>query len=36
MDRARLAMKWQTPERLMDLIVTQTKSRAHRGEVFLR
>jgi hypothetical protein len=36
MDRARLAMKWQTPQRLIDLIVTQTKSRAHKGEAFLR
>jgi hypothetical protein len=35
MDRAKLAMKWQTPERLIDLIVTQTKSRAHKGEAFL-
>jgi hypothetical protein len=29
-------MKWQTPKRLIDLIVTQTKSRAHKGEAFLR
>jgi hypothetical protein len=36
MDRAKLAMKWQTPERLIDLIVTQTRSRAHKGEAFLR
>ena len=36
MDRAKLAMKWQTPERLIDLVVTQTKSRAHKGEAFLR
>jgi hypothetical protein len=36
MDRAKLAMKWQTPQRLIDLIVTQTKSRAHKGEAFLR
>jgi hypothetical protein len=35
MDRARLAMKWQTPERLIDLVVTQTMSRAHKGEAFL-
>ena len=26
MDRAKLAMKWRTPERLIDLIVTQTIS----------
>lgn len=36
MDRAKLAMKWQTPERLIDLIVAQTMSRAHKGEAFLR
>jgi hypothetical protein len=36
MDRAKLAMKWQTPERLIDLIVTQTTSRAHKGDAFLR
>jgi hypothetical protein len=36
MDRAKLAMKRQTPERLIDLIVAQTASRAHKGEAFLR
>jgi hypothetical protein len=36
MDRARLAMKWQTPERLIDVIVAHTMSRAHKGEAFLR
>ena len=36
MDRAKLAMKWQMPERLVDLIVAQTASRAHKGEAFLR
>lgn len=36
MDRAKLAMKWRTPERLIDLIVNQTTSRAHKGEAFLR
>jgi hypothetical protein len=36
MDRAKLAMKWQTPERLIDLIVAQTISRTHKGEAFLR
>ena len=35
MDRAKLAMKWRTPERLIDLIVAQTISRAHKGEAFL-
>jgi hypothetical protein len=36
MDRAKLAMKWQTPERLIDLIVAQTMSRARKGDAFLR
>jgi hypothetical protein len=36
MDRAKLAMKWQTPERLIDLVVAQTISRSHKGEAFLR
>jgi hypothetical protein len=36
MDRAKLAMKWQAPDRLIDLIVAQTISRAHKGEAFLR
>ena len=36
MDSAQLAMKWQAPERLIELIVTQTTSRAHKGEAFLR
>ncbi len=36
MDRAKLAMKWQARERLVDLIVNQTTSRAHKGEAFLR
>jgi hypothetical protein len=36
MDRAKLAMKWQTRERLVDLIVAQTMARAHKGEAFLR
>jgi len=36
MDRARLAMKWQSRERLITLIVAQTTSRAHKGEAFLR
>lgn len=34
MDRAKLAMKWQSRERLIDLIITQTQSRAHKGEAF--
>jgi hypothetical protein len=36
MDRARLGRKWQRRERLVDLIVAQTTSRAHKGEAFLR
>jgi hypothetical protein len=36
MDRSQLAMKWRTPERLIELIVTQTISRAHKGEAFTR
>jgi hypothetical protein len=36
MDRAQLAMKWRTSERLIDLIVAQTLSRAHKGEAFTR
>jgi hypothetical protein len=35
MDRSKLAMKWKTPVRLVDLIATQTVSRAHKGEAFL-
>lgn len=34
MDRAQLAMKWRTPERLIELIVNQTLTRAHKGEAF--
>jgi len=36
MDRAKLAMKWQTPDRLIDLIVSQTAIRSRKGEAFLR
>jgi hypothetical protein len=36
MDRSQLALKWRTPDRLIDLIVTQTLSRAHKGEAFTR
>jgi hypothetical protein len=35
MDRARLAMKWKTPEKLIELIVAQTISRSHKGDAFL-
>ena len=36
MDRSQLALKWRTPERLIELIVAQTISRAHKGEAFTR
>jgi hypothetical protein len=36
MDRDKLAMKWQTPGRLIERIVTTVTSRAHKGDVFLR
>jgi hypothetical protein len=36
MDRSQLAMKWRTPERLIELIVAQTINRAHKGEAFTR
>jgi hypothetical protein len=36
MDRSQLAMKWRTPGRLVELIVAQTISRAHKGEAFTR
>ena len=36
MDRAQLAMKWRNSERLIELIVTQTLTRAHKGEAFTR
>ena len=34
MDRARLALRWRTPDRLVDLIVETVKTRAHKGDVF--
>lgn len=34
MDRARLALRWRKPERLIDLIVETVKTRTHKGEVF--
>jgi hypothetical protein len=36
MDRSQLALKWRRPERLIELIVAQTVSRAHKGEAFTR
>jgi hypothetical protein len=34
MDQRKLAMKWKTPDRLIDLIVTTAQSRVVRGDVF--
>lgn len=34
MDQRKLAMKWKTADRLIDLIVTTAQSRAVRGDVF--
>jgi hypothetical protein len=34
MDRTKLAMKWKTPNRLVDLIVETVSARAKKGEVF--
>jgi hypothetical protein len=34
MDRAKLAMKWKTADRLIDFITEVTIRRAHKGEVF--
>ncbi len=34
MDRSKLAMKWKTTERLVDLIVDTVQQRAHKGEAF--
>jgi len=34
MDRSKLAMKWKSKERLVDLIMTKVKSRAQKGDVF--
>ena len=34
MDRARLALRWRKPERLIGLIVETVKTRTHKGEVF--
>ena len=36
MDRSKLAMKWKTKERLVDLIVTTVKSRSEKGDAFRR
>ena len=34
MDRAKLAMKWKTKDRLISLIVTTVKNRALKGDEF--
>ncbi len=36
MDRDKLAMKWKTPERLIDRIVETVKVRTQKGDVFRR
>jgi len=36
MDRSKLAMKWKSKERLVDLIVTTVKSRSEKGDAFRR
>jgi hypothetical protein len=36
MDRDKLAMKWKTPDRLIDRITTTVSSRAQKGDVFRR
>lgn len=34
MDRSRLAMKWRTPDRLIDLIIETVRARATKGDAF--
>lgn len=34
MDRSRLALKWKSPERLIDLIIDTVKTRARKGDAF--
>lgn len=34
MDRSRLALKWRTKDRLVNLIVTSVESRVHKGDAF--
>ena len=36
MDRDKLAMKWKTPDRLIERIVDTVRSRSAKGDVFLR
>lgn len=34
MDRTKLAMKWKTPDRLIDLIVETVEARSRKGDAF--
>ena len=34
MDRSRLALRWKSTDRLVDLIVETAKSRTHKGDAF--
>jgi hypothetical protein len=34
MDLSKLAMKWKTPERLIDLIATTVRTRSQKGDAF--
>ena len=34
MDRSRLALRWRSTDRLVDLIVDTVKSRTHKGDAF--
>ena len=36
MDSSKLALKWRTPERLIELIVTTVRSRIEKGDAFKR
>ncbi len=36
MDHSRLALRWRRPERLIELIVDQTKARLAKGDAFRR
>jgi hypothetical protein len=36
MDSSKLALKWRSPERLMDLIVTTVRARVEKGDAFKR
>ncbi len=36
MDQSRLAMKWRTPDRLIELIVNMVRDRSRKGDAFRR